>query len=114
MTGLEYDPNPLWIIIIAMGIGTFAIRLSFLQLFERVDTVPTRLERKLRFVPAAVLMALVLPKLVYVDGSMAVSIANERLVAGAIGAIVAWRTEDVATTVGVGMIAVWVLGMILP
>lgn len=114
MTGIQHDPNLLWILIIAMGVGTFAIRLSFLQLFEHVDTVPTRLERGFRFVPAAVLMALVLPKLVYVDGSVVLSVTNERLVAGTIGAVVAWRTEDVAATVVVGMIAVWVLGTILP
>ena len=44
-----------------VDVGTFLIRFSFLFLFEYVAAVPEGVERALRFVPAAVLAALVAP-----------------------------------------------------
>ena len=61
----------------------------------------------LRFIPGAVLATLVVPALVYTDGSLALTVGNEKLLAGALAAIVAWRTENVLATIAVGMIALW-------
>jgi branched-subunit amino acid transport protein len=38
-----------------------------------------------------------------------VSLGNTRLVAGALAALVAWRTKNVLLTIGVGMAALWIL-----
>jgi branched-subunit amino acid transport protein len=103
----DYGTSTLWLVILAAGVGTFLIRLSFIGLFGLLDDVPEGVERALRFVPAAVLAALVAPQLVYVDG--AVSLANPRLLAGAVAAAVAWRTEDIAATLAAGMVALWLL-----
>ena len=92
-----------WTVIILVGVGTFLIRLSFFVLFEYLETVPEGLERALRFVPAAVLAALVAPAVVVVDGSPAVSLANGRLLAAGLAVVVAWRTESVLATIAVGM-----------
>ncbi|MFC4449016.1 AzlD domain-containing protein [Halorussus aquaticus] len=105
----DYGSATLWLVILAAGVGTFLIRFSFIGLFGLLDDVPEGVERALRFVPAAVLSALVVPQLVVVDGSVALSAGNPRLLAGALAALVAWRTEDVLATLLAGMASLWLL-----
>lgn len=98
-----------WAVVLAASVGTFAIRLSFIALFGRLNEIPPRVERALRFVPAAVLTALVVPRLVYLDGSLALGVENTRLLAGVLAGVVAWRTENMTATIAVGMAALWTL-----
>lgn len=105
----DYGTLTLWLVILAAGVGTFLIRFSFIGLFGLLDNVPEVVERALRFVPAAVLAALVAPQLVLADGSVALSPANPRLLAGVVAVLVAWRTENIAATLGAGMVALWLL-----
>ena len=92
-----------WAAVVAIGVGTFCIRFSFIYLFEYLSEVPDNLERALRLVPAAVLSALVVPAVVVVDGSPALSLDNGRLLAAGAAAVVAWRTENILATIAVGM-----------
>ena len=108
MTAQPFSDALVWVVILGASVGTFAIRLSFIVLFGRFD-VPPRLEQALRFVPAAVLTALVAPRLVYLDGALALGLGNERLLAGALAAVVAWRAESMLWTIIVGMVALWTL-----
>ena len=103
MTGL-----PVWLLFIALAVGTFALRFSFVYLFGKVD-MPNWLRRALRFVPASVLAALVFPALAYPDGALDLSLGNVRLLAGIGGALVAWRTKNVLWTIAVGMVLFWML-----
>ena len=98
----------LWLTIVGAGVGTFALRLSFIALLGRVE-IPLFCRRVLRFVPAAVLTAFVIPLLFYENGALQVSIGNERLLAGLIAAIIAWRTRSVLFTLGGGMATLWTL-----
>ncbi|MFT4883064.1 MAG: branched-subunit amino acid transport protein [Natronomonas sp.] len=102
-----------WPTIVAIGIGTFLFRFSFFFLFEYVSEMPESLERALRFVPPAVLAALVVPAIVIVDGSTAISLGNERLIAAGLAAVVAWRTENILATIVVGMVALVALQSLL-
>jgi len=102
--------NP-WPWIIALGIGTFAIRASFL-LPRRGSEPSAYTKRVLGLVPAAVLSALATPALFYVDGAFTASWTNDRLVAGAIAVIVAWRSRNVMITLVVGMVVFWSLRLI--
>ncbi len=102
----------LWLTIITIGMITYATRLSFILLFGRIDT-PRSLQRALRFVPPAVLSAIILPELVVRQGQLAPFSNNPRLIAGLIAAIVAWRTKNVLQTIGVGMLALWALQFVL-
>ena len=54
----------IWITIIALGLGTFLIRFSFLGLLGGKD-LPDWLTRHLRYVPVAVLPGLVAPLVVW-------------------------------------------------
>jgi branched-subunit amino acid transport protein len=100
--------HALWLSILGAGVVTFALRLSFIALLGRIE-VPPFLERALRYVPAAVLTAVVIPLLFYQDGALEVSVGNERLLAGLIAALIAWRTRSVLFVLGGGMAALWTL-----
>jgi branched-subunit amino acid transport protein len=106
-------PLGVWAVIAVVGAGTFLIRFSFIYLFEYLSEVPEGAERALRFVPAAVLAALVAAAVVVVDGTPAVGIGNERLLAAGVAALVAWRTENVLATIVVGMAALLGLGTVM-
>jgi branched-subunit amino acid transport protein len=77
----------LWLTIAGAAAVTFALRLSFIALLERIE-IPPLLSRALRFVPAAILTAVVIPLLLYDDGDLEISLGNERLVAGLVAALI--------------------------
>ena len=103
----------LWLIIIGMGIVTYAIRLSLIVLLGRVE-VPPLVQQALRFVPPAVLSAIVFPELLQPGGTLDISFGNARLFAGVLAALVAWRTKNMLLTIGVGMAALWILQTVTP
>ena len=98
----------LWLTIVGAGAVTFALRLSFIALVGGIET-PLLLGRALRFVPAAVLTAVVIPLLFYKNGALEVSLGNERLLAGLVAVLIAWRTRSVLFTLGGGMATLWTL-----
>jgi branched-subunit amino acid transport protein len=102
----------LWLSILGMGMVTYAIRLSFILLLERVE-IPWRVRQALRFVPPAVLSAIIFPELLRPHGALDLSLGNVRLLAGLLAALVAWRTRNVLLTIALGMGALWILQAIL-
>jgi branched-subunit amino acid transport protein len=94
------------------GLVTFAIRLSFIALLGRVQ-VPPLLTRALRFVPAAVLSAIIFPELLVRGGAVDPSPTNPRLLAGLLAVGVALKTRSVTLTIGAGMAALWALQALL-
>jgi branched-subunit amino acid transport protein len=101
-----------WPVMVAIGLVTFAMRLSFVLALGRVD-VPQSLMRILRFVPPAVLSAIIFPELLMVDGSPELSLNNPRLLAGLVAALVAWRSRSVVLTIVAGMAALWALNALI-
>jgi len=98
----------IWLLFLAMAVGTFALRFSFIYLFCKIE-MPDWLRRALRFVPASVLAALVFPALTHPAGVLDLSLGNVRLLAGIGGALVAWCTKNVLWTIAVGMVLFWIL-----
>ena len=96
------------IAIIGMGLITYALRLSLFLLPERV-ILPPWLLRSLRYVPAAVLSAIILPELLLSNGTLDISLSNDRLLAGIVAIIVAWRVRNVFVVVAAGMVILWLL-----
>jgi len=101
-----------WLILLGMGVVTYLTRLSLIALFGRL-AVPPIIERALRFVPPAVLSAIIFPELLRPAGAFDLSLGNVRLLAGILAILVAWRTRNVLLTIGVGMVALWVLRAII-
>jgi branched-subunit amino acid transport protein len=92
--------SPAWFAILLAGAGTFAMRASFLAAADRLARVPPGVQRVLRQIPAAALASLVVPALVRPDGQLGL---GPELAAGALAALVAWRTRNVALTLLVGL-----------
>jgi len=101
-----------WLIVIGMGIVTYLIRLSLIALLGRID-VPLIVQRALRFVPPAVLSAIIFPEMFSPAGSLDISLGNVRLLAGLLAAVVAWRTKNVLLTIATGMSALWILRLVV-
>ena len=97
------------------GALTFAMRLSFIYLFGRFS-IPEALKRALRFVPPAVLSAIIAPALFLPDGALDLGPGNFRLIAGAAAILVAWRTKNMLLAILSGMAAllilIWSAGMV--
>ena len=98
----------IWIIMISLGLLTFGTRLSFILLIERIN-LPRNFQRALRFVPIAVLSAIIAPELGYSNNALAISLTNPRLLAGLIATVVAYKTKNVVITILAGMSVFWLL-----
>lgn len=98
----------IWIILLSIGSITYVTRLSFIMFFRKMAIPPVVLSL-LHFVPVAVLSAIIWPQLFLSGSSINVSLANPRLLAGILAALIAWRTRNVLLTIVVGMIALWIL-----
>jgi branched-subunit amino acid transport protein len=102
----------LWLVILLAGLLTYGTRLSFILLLERIK-VPDWFRRGLRFVPAAVLSAIILPELATYNTSLDLSLRNPQLYAGALAVLVAWRTKSVLLTILTGMAALLLIQAVL-
>jgi branched-subunit amino acid transport protein len=98
----------LWLTVAAIGLLTFVTRLSFIGALGKAR-VPERVERALRFVPIAVLSALILPSLVLRDGALWLAPDNARLIAGACAVIIAATTRNAILTIIAGMGVLWIV-----
>lgn len=98
----------LWVTIILVGLLTLGLRLSFIVLIGKMRIWPI-IQRALRFVPIAVLSALIAPVLFFKDSSLDVSLSNIRLLAGILAILVAWRTKNTLLTILSGMACLLIL-----
>jgi|SRR3990167_3915002 len=96
----------LWVLFLAIGLGTFALRVSFIQAYGRLR-IPSWLHQALTYVPASVLAALVLPAVIYPTAGAEFDLGNGRLLAAAAAALVAWKSRSILLTLAVGMGVLW-------
>lgn len=93
------------LIIAGMALVTFLIRYSFFAVGERL-VFPPLVKRALRFVPVAVLSAIVVPAVLMPDGAAAgwrLDWRNAYLVAAVVTGVVAWRGDRLLTAIGGGL-----------
>lgn len=96
----------LWGVILGGMLVTYATRLSFVALVPH-ERLPPLIRRGLSYVAPAVLAALILPALTRPAGALDLSPGNHRLIAGALAALVAWRSRNIWLTILAGMVALW-------
>lgn len=99
----------IWTAIVVAGVGTFLIRYSFLGMVSDRTEIPPLLQTALTMVPAAVMAALVAPALLRRGGTIDVTPDNLRLIAGIVAGVAAWKAKSMLATIGVGMVALWLL-----
>lgn len=97
-----------WLVMLIGGVITYTMRLSFIHLLVGLE-VPAAVRRALRFVPPAVLSAIILPELIMPSGRIDISLGNYRLLAGFLAVLVAWRTRNTLFTLLAGIAAVLIL-----
>jgi branched-subunit amino acid transport protein len=93
------------------GLITFGMRFSFIYLFGRVP-IPERLRRALHYVPPAVLAAIIFPKILVYQGQLALTLGNERLLAGVVAVLIAGWTKNTLITILAGMTALLMLQLL--
>jgi branched-subunit amino acid transport protein len=92
------------LLILGLALTSFIPRASFILLFARWPA-PAPLKRALRYVPAAVFSAILVPALALTDGSLHLALDNPRLLAGVLAGAIAWRTRNTLLTIVIGMLA---------
>ena len=93
-----------WATIVLMTAVTVATRTVMLAFGDRIP-LPERVQHALRFAPACALTALIAPELLTEQGAWAISLANAKLVGGAIAIAVMLATRSMLATMGLGMAA---------
>jgi branched chain amino acid efflux pump len=106
------DPTlKLWAVIAIVGSLNYLSRLSFIAIFSRRH-IPALLARAFRYVPAAMLTALVLPMIVATPAgseATAVTAVVPRIVAAIVAGFVGFRTHNTLKTLAAGMLSLWLL-----
>lgn len=90
------------LLIFGMMLVTFGVRYPVLAILGRI-TLPKRVFRALRFVPPAVLTAIVVPAMLMPNHQLDLRPANAYLIGGLVAGVVAWRSKNTLLTIVVGM-----------
>jgi branched-subunit amino acid transport protein len=106
---IQASAAQVWTIIIAMGIGTYLIRFSFLGLIGKRE-LPGWLLKMLRFTPVAVLPGVVAPMLL---GNGAESMDPLRLSAALATLVIGVVTRNVLYAIIAGLGMFFVLGAVI-
>lgn len=101
----------IWLVMLLAGALTFGMRFSFIYLFGRFE-ISAAVKRALRFVPPAVLSAIITPALFMPNNMLDLNWSNYRLIAGVVAVLVAWRTKNTLLTILAGMIALLILQVV--
>lgn len=102
----------LWATITFIGLLTLAFRLSFIVFISKMSIAPLA-QQALRFVPVAVLTALIAPALFFPAGTLDIALSNVRLLSGLLAILVAWRTKNVLLTIFTGMACLLILQIVV-
>ncbi len=90
------------VIFAGMGLATFFTRFALIAALGR--ELPPLVRRWLRYVPPAVLAALIVPAVFAPQGRLEIGLSALAVMAGA---VVAWRTRNVFWTILGGMLTFW-------
>src|SRR5687768_5237299 len=100
-----------WAVLIACGFLTLVLRATFIVGWGRLR-LPHVVRRALRFVPVAVLVALIVPDTLMQEGQVALSMGNDRLIAALAAVGVALLTRNMLLTIVGGFAALLLLSML--
>ena len=98
----------IWLIFAGMAAVTYFTRYAMLAWLG--GDMPDLLRRWLRYVPPAVLAALIVPAALAPQGQIQIGLPAVALL---VGGVVAWRTRNVLATIISGLAAYWLLTAML-
>ena len=101
----------IWLVMLLGGALTYAMRLSFICIAGRVR-FPEVVLQALKYVPPAVLAAIIMPGLFMPSGRLDISLDNHYLLAGVVAAVAGWFTRNTLVTLLAGVVALVVLQLV--
>jgi branched-subunit amino acid transport protein len=101
----------IWLVMLLGGLITFGMRFSLIYLFGRFH-IPETMRQALRYVPPAVLSAIIFPELFFHEGMLNLSLDNTRLLAGLVAILVAWISRNTLVTILAGILALFLLQLL--
>lgn len=101
-----------FVTILGMALVTFTLRYGTLALVTRVELSPA-VKRALRYVPVAVLSAIIVPTIAAPQGALSVAPDNAYLYAGIVAALISWRTRSLLLTIVLGIAVFFVWGALV-
>jgi branched-subunit amino acid transport protein len=108
---MTQSTGAVWATILLLAVGTFFLRFAFIHLLGKIE-VPETVHRLLRFIPAAVLPAIILPAVYNGSHEMDLcalsTVINERSIAAACAIYTAWRWKNALLSIVLGMVVLWV------
>jgi branched-subunit amino acid transport protein len=102
------NDTTIWLVFIVCGVMTFLLRWAFIVGWGRLR-LPVRVRRALRFVPIAVLIAIIVQDTLIREGQLALAFDNYRLIAALVAVGVAAVTRNIFLTIGAGFVTLLVL-----
>jgi len=102
----------IWLVMLIGGLVTFGMRFSLIFLFGKFE-IPETMRKALHYVPPAVLSAIIFPELLYQSSQLDVSLGNTRLLAGVAAILAAWLSKNTLFTILAGMVALFLLQIVL-
>ncbi len=95
------------IIILGMFLVTFGCRYPVLALVRLIQ-LPELITQGLKYVPPAVLMAIITPAVLFPgEKGIEISTSNAPLFASLVASLIAWRTKNLLLTIITGMASLW-------
>ena len=101
----------IWIIILALGVGTFVIRFSFLGILGN-RALPLWLLRHLRYTAVGILPAMVTPLVLWPEATGG-QMDPSRIAAASLALAVWLWTKNAIWAIVVGMATLWGIGWLL-
>lgn len=108
---MSYSDAQLWVIILALGVGTFLIRFSFLGALGNRE-LPPWLLRHLRYTAVGILPAMVTPLVLWPEATGG-TLDPVRMAAAVVGLGVGLWTKNAIWAIVSGMGSFWALGALL-
>lgn len=108
---MSYTDAQLWVIILALGVGTFLIRFSFLGILGNRE-LPPWLLRHLRYTAVGILPAMVTPLVLWPEATGG-TLDPVRMAAAVVGLCVGLWTKNPIWAIVAGMGSFWALGALL-
>ena len=97
-----------FLLIAGMALVTMGTRIPVLMMLSSRE-LPKGVFRALRYVPPAVLSAIIFPAVLMPGGELTLSWDHPPLIASIAAVLVAWRTRNLLLTIVVGMAALLAL-----
>ena len=91
-----------FLLVAGMALVTFGVRWPVLTVVGRIP-LPQPVLDAMKFIPPAVLTAIIVPAVLMPTGVLDISLNNAYLVAGIASALIAWRTRNLLLTIVLGM-----------